>query len=170
MILRIVGAVIILACCGGFGFYMAAEHKREERCLRSLEKAVELMICELEYRQPPLPQLIQTVAFQINGPVSAFFHALAQRLQIQEDEDAGAATAKVLKDFSFLPLHTQLNLQQLGFSLGRFSLSGQVSCLQGAVQLCQRDLRSLEKDRDMKLRSYRTLGLCAGAALIILFI
>lgn len=170
MILRIVGAVIILASCGGFGFYLATEHKREERCLRSLAKAIELMICELEYRQPPLPQLIQIVSAQINGPVAQFFQALAQRLETQMDRDASVCTGEVLKDFTSLPLRTRLVLQQLGIGLGRFSLSGQVSCLQGVAQLCDRDLRSLAQDRDVKLRSYRTLGLCAGTALIILFI
>ena len=170
MILRIVGAVIILSSCGGFGFYLAAEHKREEQCLRSLAKAIDLMICELEYRQPPLPQLIEMVSLQIQGPIAQFFGALAHRLQTHIDADASDCTGEVLKDFTALPLRTRLVLQQLGIGLGRFSLSGQVSCLQGVAQLCARDLRSLAQDRDVKLRSYRTLGLCAGTALIILFI
>ena len=170
MILRMVGAVIILVSCGGFGFYLAAEHKREERCLRSLAKAIDLMICELEYRQPPLPQLIEIVSLEIQGPVAQFFGALAHRLQTHMDADASVCTGEVLKDFTALPLRTRLVLQQLGIGLGRFSLSGQVSCLQGVAQLCARDLRSLAQDRDVKLRSYRTLGLCAGTALIILFI
>lgn len=170
MTIKIIGAILILICCGGFGFSIASNYKKEERCLQCLTQAIDLMICELEYRVPPLPVLVRSAGDQVGGSIGKFFLSLASRLEEQTDADASACTAIVLKDFAFLPLRTRLNLQQLGLSLGRFALSGQVSCLQGVSQLCQRDLQSLATNRDARLRNYRTLGLCAGAALIILFL
>ena len=35
---------------------------------------------------------------------------------------------------------------------------------------CDRELESLGKNGEERLRSYQTLGLCAGAALAILFV
>ena len=170
MTLRLIGAACILLCCAGFGFSVAAEHKREEKCLRELMKAVQFMICELEYRLPPLPGLIQGAAQQSSGIIQTYLQALSQRLMTQEDADATICAEEILKTVHPIPLRTKLILQQFGVGLGRFAMSGQVSCLKGIELLCQRDLRSLETDREQKLRSYRTLGICAGLALIILFV
>ena len=66
-----------------------------------------------------------------------------------------------------------LLLQQmllLGKSIGRFDMDGQIKGLEAVRQDCRRRLDELSKDRDTRLRSYQTLGLCAGAALAILFI
>ena len=42
--------------------------------------------------------------------------------------------------------------------------------LSGRVMLDREQLRELERNRQQRLRSYRTLGLCAGAALAILLL
>lgn len=170
MTLRILGAIIILSSCGGFGFSMVKAYQREERCLQALSRSVEWMICQLEYSLMPLPQLIRSAAGKENSPVGQVFTGLANRLETQRDTDASAAMTAILEDFENLPLRTRLLLQQFGVSLGKFSLSGQISCLHGIAQLCQREQNSLSNGREARLRSYRTLGLCAGAALVILFL
>ncbi len=170
MTLRILGAIIILGTCGGFGFSMVKAYRREEKCLQALSHSVEWMICQLEYSLMPLPQLIRSAAGRENSLVAQVFTALANRLETRRDADASAAMTEVLEQFDNLPLRTHLLLQQLGVSLGKFSLSGQTSCLRGIEQLCQREQNSLSNGREARLRSYRTLGFCAGAALVILFL
>ena len=58
----------------------------------------------------------------------------------------------------------------MGSSLGRFDLDGQLLGLEAVRVYCQEQLSEMSKDRDVRLRSYQTLGLCAGAALAILFV
>ena len=77
-----------------------------------------------------------------------------------------AALAKTPK----LPHRLRKNLADLGTSLGRFDLPGQLKGLEAARISCRRDLEELSRDRDVRLRSYQTLGLCAGCALAILFL
>ena len=65
---------------------------------------------------------------------------------------------------------TKQLLRNLGRSLGRFDLEGQ---LRGIDAVRHETLEALEKlthDQDERLRSYQTLGLCAGAALAILLL
>ena len=69
---------------------------------------------------------------------------------------------------SFPRLHRLL--LQLGHSLGRFDLSGQLSELTALREQCDEEIRELRLDRSERLKSYRVLGLCAGAALVILLI
>ena len=61
-------------------------------------------------------------------------------------------------------------LRNLGISLGRFDLPGQLQGIHTARGECQSALDRLCSNRDNRLRSYETLGLCAGAALAILLL
>ena len=61
-------------------------------------------------------------------------------------------------------------LRLLGQTLGRFDLPGQLKGIKAVQESCRRELARLERNRDARLRSYQTLGLCAGAALVILLV
>jgi stage III sporulation protein AB len=69
-----------------------------------------------------------------------------------------------------IPRHAYRNLKILGKTLGQFDADGQVRSLESVKVLCQRDLAFLQQDRENHLRSYRTLGLCAGIVLVIILI
>jgi len=49
-------------------------------------------------------------------------------------------------------------------------MEGQLKGLESVRQECRRQVETLSYNRDARLRSYQTLGLCAGAALAILFV
>jgi hypothetical protein len=54
--------------------------------------------------------------------------------------------------------------------MGKFDIDGQINGLEAVRSLCRRMLDELTSGREVRLRNYQTLGLCAGAALVILFI
>ena len=55
-------------------------------------------------------------------------------------------------------------------NLGKFDMSGQLRGLENARNVCRENLELLMYNKDRRLRSYQTLGLCAGAAVAILFV
>ena len=57
-----------------------------------------------------------------------------------------------------------------GRSLGRFDLPGQIRGLEEVRTACERELKPLVQQKQNAIRSYRTLGICAGAALAILLL
>ena len=57
-----------------------------------------------------------------------------------------------------------------GRSLGKFDLAGQVRGLEEVRTACELELRPLTQQKQNAIRSYRTLGICAGIALAILLI
>ena len=76
----------------------------------------------------------------------------------------------VLSKLENLPKSTAEALGLLGKSLGRFDLNGQLLGVESVRSYCRRELGSLEAGRDQRIRGYQTLGVCAGAALAILFV
>ena len=76
----------------------------------------------------------------------------------------------VLKGCPEQPPLTRDNLILLGESLGRFDINGQLKGLESVRSSCRTALDSMTENREVRLRNYQTLGLCAGAALAIILI
>ena len=165
-----IGSLLIILGCGGFGFSLAANHKREENCLRQLIGALDYMGCELQYRMTPLPDLCRSASQQCKGMVGQVLRRVSEELDRQVSPDTASCMYAALTQSEALPHITRKKLQLLGATLGHFDLAGQLSGLEAVRESCRNDLSTLTKNRDSRLRSYQTLGLCAGAALAILLI
>ncbi len=165
-----IGALMIVLGCSGFGFLIADSTIREEKHLRELHEAVSFMLSELQYRLTPLPELIARAAENTSGPLWQVFSALDRELVGQVAPNAEACMQSALAQTPAVPALTGDMLVQLGRSLGRFDLNGQVAELTFVKEACKENLSKLSQDRTQRLRSYRTLGICAGIALAILLI
>ena len=168
--MRWIGALLVFFGCGCFGFSMAATHKKEEKTLRQIVSAIHYMECEMQYRLTPLPQLLGQASQQICGIGRTIFAALAFELENQISPDVSCCMEALLCKQKDLPPRTRETLSILGQCLGRFDLQGQLKELDSVRGLCERHLKALENNRDVRLRSYQTLGLCAGAVLAILLL
>ena len=161
---------MIVVSCGGFGWYLVAQHKKEEQMLRQLLAALDFMECELQYRLTPLPDLCREVSSQSGNELKKLWMRLAESLESQISSDVSGCMGDALSACPPLPGKTRKNLIRLGNILGRFDLDGQLNGLESIRHGCRKDLALLETSRDIRLRSYQTLGLCAGAALAIILI
>lgn len=170
MSLRITGAVLVIVGCGGFGFFVAAAYCREIRSLQQLLTALDYMQCDLQYHLTPLPELCRKVASVGAGIIRSVFTALASELEDQISPDVDRCVRSALAKHRDLPKHFCEVIELLGQSLGRFDLDGQVRGLESVRNACRERLNTLSQNQTVRQRSYQTLGLCAGAALAILFI
>lgn len=168
-LIRIVGAALLMAGCGGFGFTLASARRREITMLRKLINALQEMEWELKYRMPVLAGLCRIAADASGGVLRDIFLELADKLIKREVYDISACmnTIVVRKE---LPRSIRRNLRQLGTSLGRYDLEGQLQGLESIRRQCRKDLKKLEENSEQNLRNYQTLALCAGTALAIILI
>lgn len=164
------GAIFIVIGCGSVGFSMSLAHRREERNLRQLVSALDFMQCELQYRLTALPDLCRLTAAQCSGVLRTLFLTLACELEDQISPDVFHCMNAALAKVPNLTQKTGDTLRSLGRTLGRFDLEGQVIGLENARHNCRNILEKLSENREVRLRSYQTLSLCAGAALAILFL
>ena len=170
MSLKLIGALLVIASCGGCGFMMAAHHKSKIRQLQGLIAALNHMECELQYRCTPLPQLCRQAGEQGNGKVRKIFQLVAEELESQIAPDAERCMACALDRLSDVDPTIYTHFMQLGRTMGKFDITGQLKALEAVRDAITTDLDGLLKNKDQRLRSYQTLGLCAGAAVAILFV
>lgn len=164
------GAVFVIIGCGSVGFAMSAAHRREEKNLRQLISALDFMQCELQYRLTPLPDLCRMTAAQCGGVLRTVFLTLACELEDQISPDVYHCMNAALAKVPNITNQAAEALRALGRTLGRFDLEGQLLGLENARHNCRSMLDKLSENREVRLRSYQTLSLCAGAALAILFL
>ena len=170
MTLKILGAIFVFVGCGGFGFLIAATHRREVKTLHQLISSLSFMECEIQYHLTPLPELCRYTASASNGIVKNIFIALANEMDSQISPNVEKCMCSVISKTPNIPKLTKDALTVLGKSLGHFDADGQLKGLIAVRTECQNSLDAYTVNQDTRLRSYQTLGLCAGAAIAILFI
>lgn len=170
MYIKLIGATLIVIGCGSFGYKVSRTHIRELSALQQLISILDYMGCELQYRATPLPDLCRQAAREAKGVLQKVFLTLSHALEDRLSPNVAACMDIALSSVENLPEQTKGVLEQLGSSLGRFDIDGQLKGLEGVRFTCRRIVEELEQNKDARLRGYQTLGLCAGAALVILFI
>ena len=169
MTLKLVGAVLILAGCGGIGLRAATEYLKEQKLLRQFVSILEYIECELQYRLTPLPDLCRLASSMANNVLAIVFQALADELDVQSSPNVQRCMESILDKTAELTPKTRQALLILGQSLGKFDVSGQVKEFEGVRQVCLQHLQEISYHKSERTRRYQTLGFCAGAALVIIF-
>ena len=165
-----IGAILVVAACTLVGYSMAASYRMEERILHQLIGALDYMACELQYRMTPLPELCRQAGKEKQGIIGKVFTELAGQLESGIQPDVDQCMHHALNAAQNLPGKSREALELLGKSLGRFDIDGQLKGLESVRSFCRREAEKLAVGKDNRLRSYKTLGICAGAALAILFV
>ena len=168
--IKLIGAVLIICGCGGFGFHIAALYRKEEKMMRQLLNVLEIMELELRYHLTPLPMLARIIANSTSGVIRDVFCKFAAELDQQMVSDAGECMRKSIHKRTDIPPLTHDSLTLLGKSLGHYDAEGQIRALTSLYKECNQKLERHIVDKNPQLRSYQTLGVCAGAALVILFL
>lgn len=167
---KLVGGTLIIVSCAGFGFSIASAFRREIRILRQIVDMTLYMENELSYRMTPLPELCRKVGKRTGGVVRDVLTLLAEEMERQSFPDAPSCMHHILSVHTTLPRSAERIFARFGTSLGEYDLSGQLKGLEAIRDSCLSTLLKLEQNRENRLRSYQTLGLCAGVAIVILFI
>ena len=170
MTIRLIGAVMIIVGCASFGFLLATAHILETSTLKQLIQALQLMESELKYRKTPLPLLCHYVALGQSGLIKTYFLSLESELQQQIQPDAATCAQLALDKMQYMPKQTKHLISQLGKSLGKFDVDGQVLGIQTVREEAVLRVKHRNKDQDQRIKNYRIFGICAGIAIVILFI
>lgn len=170
MIIRIIGAILIIGTCSAFGFKMSANYKLQQRQMEQLIQAFLFVSCEMSYRLTPLSQQFYQCCSLTTGAVQSFFRQASKELSDQINPDAVCCIHIALEKTTGLTPAAIKALKQFGSTLGEFDLDGQLKSLEQTLTLCKQTLAQLNAEQTVCTRNYQTLGICTGAALAILFI
>lgn len=170
MILRIYGAVFIVLGCGGISLIAANYIKHEISMIKQFISALEYMVCDLQFRHTPLSELFRKASDICNGTLKKLFAEVAAYMELQQYPDATECMKVTISHYTGLPKRMRCELEHLSQSLGIFDLQGQIDSLEAVKGESLWLLKQYSQNLDVRLRSYRALGICLGAAIAILLI
>ena len=166
--LKTLGILMVIAGASGTGFSMALNVHRTSELLQQLLAALELMRNEIACRQTPLPVLMRRLQGAISGPAADFFGRTASE---PERRQAGSVSSVFRRQASNTPAFSpgvRQVLLQLGAGLGQYDAASQLRSVELAEARLRSQLEILRSQQQGRVKSYCTLGVCAGLALAIL--
>ncbi len=168
--LKYIGAALIVVSCGFVGFGISRNHKQTIFELEQLLVALDYMQMELQYQKTPLPALCRKTAEHISGKISHVLQLFAQELDKQVSPNPAICMAATIDSCCENWIELKPLLVHLGNVLGKFDLEGQKKGIAAVYSEAKAKLDILATDKENRVRGYQTLGLCAGAAVVILLL
>lgn len=170
MSIKGIGAILLITGCSSFGFSIAFASRKEVHLLQNMVRAITYMENELQYSLMPLPELCRQAGKDTSGTIREVLLNLAREMDWQSAPDAYSCMCEALAKSHRLSAKVHQFFLLLGGSMGRFDLPGQLRELEAIRISCEQEILTLTNNQDIRLRSYQTLGICAGAALAILLV
>lgn len=170
MIVKWIGSICIIISCSGMGASMAYKQLREIKLLEQWIRILLRMENEIHFRLKSIPELFWMISYEENGCFKTLFQKIAEELDNQIQPDVERCVHMALRTMSQLPASILEAVKCLSKDLGRYDVKEQLHGIERIRMASEERCRELRKDKSRRIRGYQTLGLCAGAALVILFI
>ena len=167
---RLLGAVLVAAGAGWWGFQAAEGLRRRARALRQMAAGLALLEGGLELNAPPLPGLMARGSARSEGPARELFQNCLQGLDQLDREDFSHLWRRLAGRLSELGGEGQAILLPLGAVLGRYEGARQRESLAAARRQLEALAGRMEEDCRRQGRVYQVLGLSGGAFLVILLL
>ena len=167
---RYLGAIMVIFGCGSIGFLIAKRLLYEISSVRSLISTLEYWENALTYHHTTIPELCRIAHTIDSSEIGEFFKILGEQLDAHGSGNASHCIESTLLQCRDIPASTQKLIKQLARGLGEFDLNGQLLIFRSVLHEANIILEALSSNLNVRLRSYRTLGICAGVAISVLII
>lgn len=170
--MKLAGILIIVLSAGSVGFRIAAALRRRCSLLRQLLSSLQILKNEITFCGTPLPQAFALMAVSSQGGPERLFSSVARQMERRRWLTLSGAMEQALSEEEELGRDTALRdvFMRLAAGLGKYDRDHQLQTMEMAAADLQRLLQEAEREQNLRSRTYRTLGICAGLAMAILLI
>lgn len=169
--IRLMGAVLLVAGCGSLGLGAVSRLDDRVRDLRELSAGLEILQRELGWRLAPLPEALETAAGGTRGCAARFFEFCARGAKHLSGTPFQRLWQEGLDQCPLrLDREDRALLEQLGPVLGRYDGDSQRQAVEAALAGLGRCQVQAGEERRQLGRIYGVLGVTAGLFLAIVLI
>lgn len=169
--LKLIGAVLVLVSGTLFGFYQAAQFANRPKQVRQLILAMQRLETEIMYGFTPLPDALNKIGQQLAAPLQAIFIETSRKLTESHGYTAQQSWQQSVAEqwkHTALKQNEKNILHQFGFTLGTSDRNDQIKHIKLAVNQLQHEEAAARDDQARYEKMCKSLGLLAGALIVIL--
>ena len=173
MYIKIGGSLCILLVAAAVGFFKAEQLGIRVKRLMELKRMMILLQGELRFHRATLSEAFAGAAERLEEPFRSMLEKLSQQMELQNSPDFSILWQNMVKELfqmgGFLPEDEGL-FQSLHNGLGYLDLTMQTETLHHAVLQTEEAIETAKKQQEIKGKLYRTIGVTAGAFIVLLVI
>ena len=170
MIVRLCGALFLIAGCGGVGFLMVSRSRKELRMLQQLEQYIQNIACDLQYHMASLPQLLRAGEHLLSGELRDLIQCFIMELESQIAPNAACCMGAACSAHPQFSWNVKTILLKMGDSLGNFDLQGQLVSLESVKTTCKTQAAYQENRLTGYARCCKAYSLGLGVILALILI
>lgn len=171
--IKIIGCVMVIASCGGIGFYFSCVLKARIEELIELKKILMLLRGDIRYANTPLAEALYSISVRHQGEFQPFFRWVSEQL----DQMQGKTMAEIWKDgvehkLTTISLGKKDKEAFMGFgtNLGYLDKDMQLATIDLYVATLETEIEEATRTVKEKTYLYNSLGVMAGIFLTIILI
>lgn len=171
--LKLLAILMLFSISTYIGFYIGEMYKKRSLNLNEMQKAITMLNTEVVFANTPLPEALSNISEKIDKPLSEMFSSIANKLkqgEVLSVYESYSCSYERLKDYIHFN-NSDLNIIEDFFkSLGESGLFGQEKMFTMTLENLRMNYLEAEREAKSNIKMYRTLGLCTGTILAIIFI
>ncbi|MGI6733133.1 MAG: hypothetical protein ACOX4J_02985 [Anaerovoracaceae bacterium] len=165
--------ITILLAGVGVGYLAAKPYENRVIHLEDLILALKIMQAEMEYRNDPLPELMERIACHTTGRATDFLLAVCASLKKDDRYDFYAIWKQAVEDVygeSSLMEEDRMILSNAGIELGKTDIVSQQAMFSHLFKGLEKQRKQAEEERRAKGRIYQALGTASGVLAVIILL
>lgn len=170
MHLKLLGAAMTVGACGWAGMREARRLRLAQRHMTELISALDTVECEIRFARTGCAELFLSLSELCRGETGGFFLLLSQACSGKEEAGPGMTVRAMRRSGLRLPEEAQAAMERLFDRFGSYDAEGQLRMLSAARSELEHCAVQARAGLAGRCRTCAVLGLCTGAALIILVI
>lgn len=171
MLLKIIGAVMLIAGGGGLGMYYGADSGFRKRELEQLKRALMLIYSETEFGHTCLAPMSKKASRVCDGATGSIFTDFSQALTERTTESITEMWKSCVKQNiknTHLSAEDIEAIENLGSSLGVGDINRQLTAVKGLMGYIDCRCQELEETGRRNMKLYKSTGVLLGAFVVIL--
>lgn len=173
MILKIIGAVIIVLSSTLIGFFYSRKEEYRINDLNEMKRAFTILISEIEYASNSLPESMINISNKTENPISKILIDFVENLNKKDGQTIQQlwteAVIKNKNDTYFIDEDLE-NIKSFGSTLGYLDRNMQINNINIMIDYINKKTDTLSEISIKNKKMYRSLGILGGMIIAIILI
>lgn len=161
--------LFVFAICSWIGFLFSRQYQYREKELKELKNAFHLLETKIRFTAIPLPEIFEEIAKTSSvTTIAELFRKASCQMQEKNAKEAWEIAVEQME--GNLKEEDRRMMKEFGRLLGKTDIDGQMSQIELTKSFLEEQIEKAKLDRKKNEKLYKSLGMVAGLAIVIVLV